>query len=208
MPASTVEGNSERTGRPGALLDAALSSFDELGYEATTIEEVLRRSGASVGSLYHHFGGKEGLAGALYLKGIRRYQARFRACLAQNPGAERGVCVIVRNEFAWTAAEPALARFLIAPRGKTLAASSRHELKELNRSFFAEVAAWLARHVDDGKIRALATDLYYPLWIGPSHLLARQILSGRIEVPCEAAEAELARAAWASLRADSKGRVS
>jgi AcrR family transcriptional regulator len=206
MRRSSFENNSERTDRRGALLDAALSSFDELGYEATTIEEVLRRSGASVGSLYHHFGGKERLVAALYLEGIRRYQAGFLACLALNPGAERGVRAIVRNEFAWTAADPALARFVIAPRGKTLGASNRHELRELNRAFFAEVAAWLARHVDDGKIRALATDLYYPLWIGPSHLLAGQILSGRIEVPGEAAEAELARAAWASLRADSKDR--
>jgi AcrR family transcriptional regulator len=208
MPTSTLRRSSRETGRRDLLLDAALVSFDALGYEATTIEEVLQRSGASVGSLYHHFGGKEGLAAALYLEGIRRYQARFRTCLEKNPGAERGVRAIVRNELAWTAAEPALARFVIAPRGRTLPASSRRELKALNRSFFAEVAAWLAAHVDDGRIRALPTDLYYPLWIGPSHLLARQILGGRIEAPGEAAAAELARAAWASLRADSKGRVS
>jgi AcrR family transcriptional regulator len=188
-------------------MEAALASFDQLGYEATRVEEVLRSSGASVGSLYHHFGGKEGLAAALHLEGVRRYQARFRDCLARNPGAERGVRAIVRNEFAWTGAEPAFARFVIAPRGRTLPPAIRRELRELNRSFFAEVAAWLARHVADGKLRALPTDLYYPLWIGPSHLLVRQILAGRIEMPGKAAEGELARAAWVSLRAPSKVRA-
>ena len=39
---------------------------------ATTIfEDVRMRSGASVGSIYHHFGSKEGIAGALYLAGMR-----------------------------------------------------------------------------------------------------------------------------------------
>ena len=188
------------TGRRGALLNAALASFDERGYEATRVEEVLRRSGASVGSLYHHFGGKEGLAAALYLEGIGRYRDHFRDCLAGNPGAERGVRAIVRNELAWSAAEPALARYIDAPRGETLPAASRLELKALNGSFFAEVAGWVGHHVEKGRIRALPGELYYPLWIGPSHLLARQILSGRIEMPDEAAESELERAAWAALR--------
>jgi AcrR family transcriptional regulator len=207
MTTTAVEVETGRSDRRSALLAAAVAGFDENGYEATTLDDVLRRSGASVGSLYHHFGGKEGLAAAVYLEGIGRYQDRFRDCLARHPGAERGVRAIVRNEFAWTLAEPALARFVIAPRGRTLPAASRQELNDLNRSFFAEVAAWLARHVEDGRIRALPTELYYPLWIGPSHLLARQILNGRIEAPGERAERELARAAWASLRADGKGMV-
>jgi AcrR family transcriptional regulator len=207
MTTATLDSGLGASGRRGALLNAALASFDERGFEATRVEEVLRRSGASVGSLYHHFGGKEGLAAALYLEGIRRYQDRFRECLARNPGAERGVRAIVRNEFAWTVAEPALGRFIAAPRGKTLPTASRLALEALNRSFFAEVVEWVGHHVEEGRIRALPGDLYYPLWIGPSHLLARQILSGRIEMLGEAAEGELARAAWASLRAPSRDRA-
>lgn len=207
MTTATVDSDLGTTARRGALLSAALATFDERGYEATRVEEVLRRSGASVGSLYHHYGGKEGLAAALYLEGIRRYQDRFRQCLARNRAAEGGVRAIVRNEFAWTVAEPALARFIAAPRGETLPSASRLELKALNRSFFAEVLEWVGHHVEKGRIRALPGDLYYPLWIGPSHLLARQILSGRIAMLDEAAEGELARAAWASLRTPSKDRA-
>jgi AcrR family transcriptional regulator len=44
--------------RKQEILDAALRGFAEKGLAGTTVEEVRRRSGASVGSIYHHFGDK------------------------------------------------------------------------------------------------------------------------------------------------------
>jgi AcrR family transcriptional regulator len=41
------------------LLTVATALFAERGYEATSIEAVLQESGASRGSLYHHFKGKD-----------------------------------------------------------------------------------------------------------------------------------------------------
>lgn len=45
-----------------AILDAAASVFDERGYEATTIGEVLTRAGVTKGALYFHFPSKQALA--------------------------------------------------------------------------------------------------------------------------------------------------
>jgi AcrR family transcriptional regulator len=44
-----------------ALLAGALEVFSKRGYEDASIAEIVERSGASVGSLYHHYGGKAGL---------------------------------------------------------------------------------------------------------------------------------------------------
>src|SRR6266542_4093397 len=44
-----------------ALLAGALEVFSNRGYEDASIAEIVERSGASVGSLYHHYGGKAGL---------------------------------------------------------------------------------------------------------------------------------------------------
>jgi AcrR family transcriptional regulator len=41
------------------VLKAALSLFSRQGFRATTMRQLARRSGLSVGNLYHHFGGKE-----------------------------------------------------------------------------------------------------------------------------------------------------
>ncbi|GAA0450713.1 TetR/AcrR family transcriptional regulator [Streptomyces olivaceiscleroticus] len=49
-----------------ALLDAAREVFCEKGFADTAIVAVVRRAGSSVGSLYHHFGGKTELFVALW----------------------------------------------------------------------------------------------------------------------------------------------
>lgn len=46
----------------------------------------------------------------------------------------------------------------------------------------------------------MPSDLYYPLWIGPAHQLARHLLSGRVQTPWQRAADLLAEAAWTDLR--------
>jgi AcrR family transcriptional regulator len=43
------------------IIASATTLFSELGYEATSIEAVLRESGVSRGALYHHFDSKDAL---------------------------------------------------------------------------------------------------------------------------------------------------
>jgi AcrR family transcriptional regulator len=49
-----------------ALLDAAREVFAEQGFSDASIADVVDRAGSSVGSLYHHFGGKSELFIALW----------------------------------------------------------------------------------------------------------------------------------------------
>jgi AcrR family transcriptional regulator len=49
-----------------ALLDAARAVFAEQGFDKTSIADLVERAGSSVGSLYHHFGGKSELFLALW----------------------------------------------------------------------------------------------------------------------------------------------
>jgi AcrR family transcriptional regulator len=49
-----------------ALLDAARQVFTERGFAESSVAEIVDRAGSSVGSLYHHFGGKSELFIALW----------------------------------------------------------------------------------------------------------------------------------------------
>src|SRR5919204_3284868 len=49
-----------------ALLDAARRVFTERGFTEASIADIVQRAGSSVGSLYHHFGGKSELFIALW----------------------------------------------------------------------------------------------------------------------------------------------
>src|SRR2546421_2254357 len=48
-----------------AILDAAERHFLERGYEATKVDEIAADADVAVGSLYNHFGNKDGLYAAL-----------------------------------------------------------------------------------------------------------------------------------------------
>jgi AcrR family transcriptional regulator len=58
-------------GTQRVLLDAAREVFTEQGFAEASIADVVERAGSSVGSLYHHFGGKNELFIALW----QEYQA-------------------------------------------------------------------------------------------------------------------------------------
>ncbi len=49
----------------GRIINAAWDLFYEQGYEDTTIEEIIKKSGTSKGSFYHYFEGKDALLGSL-----------------------------------------------------------------------------------------------------------------------------------------------
>lgn len=48
------------------VLDAAVEVFGERGFTAATMAEIVERSGVSVGSIYHHFGGKSEVFNAIW----------------------------------------------------------------------------------------------------------------------------------------------
>jgi AcrR family transcriptional regulator len=65
-----------------ALLDAARDVFTGQGFTEASIADVVERAGSSVGSLYHHFGGKSELFIALWQEHQQAYEAAASAAVA------------------------------------------------------------------------------------------------------------------------------
>lgn len=185
--------------RRSAILHAALTEFNENGVAGASIEEIRRRSGASVGSIYHHFSSKEGIAASLYLDGLRDYQQGFVAQLDVAVSIRAGVEHGVRYHVEWIVGHRELARFLLLGRDPGVVAETEQPLRELNRTFFGAVSDWMAPAVARGELRELPSELLTALWLGPSQELARMWLAGRSRTwPTEAIPV-LAAAAWNSL---------
>jgi AcrR family transcriptional regulator len=177
------------------LLGAALVKFDADGALGATLEDIRREAGVSVGALYHHFPDKIGLAAALYGQLTRDFQDGFLSELRSRSGAEDGVKAGVRFYLRWVSANRAAAAFLLGERPAEDA-----ELREYNRSFFAEVTAWWETHVHYGVLRSLPFDLIHALWLGPAHEYTRHWVAGRGKrVPATVAGV-LADAAWQTLK--------
>ncbi len=192
-----------KTGTREAVLDAALEVFTEKGYGAAGIEDIRTRSGASVGSIYHHFAGKEQIAAALYARGLEDYRDGLLAALSRSRGAEAGIRAIVRHHLRWVASEPALAGFLMNRRETEVVAASEERVHALNRETFGRIAEWQAEQVRSGALNELPLDLLLAIALGPAQEFARHQLAGRATSSRARAERTLGEAAWAALSTQS-----
>jgi TetR/AcrR family transcriptional regulator len=85
-PASRTERRKARTA--AAILGAAERLFLSRGYTATTMEDLSEAADVAVGSIYAHFGGKEGVYSALVDRALaldRRYGEEGLATVGSNP---------------------------------------------------------------------------------------------------------------------------
>jgi AcrR family transcriptional regulator len=69
------------------LLSAAKTAFTETGAEAP-LEDVARRAGVGIGTLYRHFPTREALVAAVYAREIEQLAASADALLAGRPAGE------------------------------------------------------------------------------------------------------------------------
>ncbi|MFE6508684.1 TetR/AcrR family transcriptional regulator [Nocardioides sp. NPDC057767] len=80
-PAGRRWARTEETRRQ--LLDASREVFAEKGYTVASVSDVVARADSSVGSVYHHFGGKEQLYLALWEEYVDRLAAAAAASVAK-----------------------------------------------------------------------------------------------------------------------------
>ncbi|WP_308820130.1 TetR/AcrR family transcriptional regulator [Pseudonocardia alni] len=193
--------------RRDAILDAALDSFLQHGLAGASIEDVCARSGASVGSIYHHAGGKAGLAGAVHASALGDYRSSLRAVFAEHTGRDRrdaraGIQAVVKRHLVWCLDErPRQARFLLL-----FADTARHHapagLADETKDFFSTVMQWWRAHVRHRNVRDLPFDLLYPLWLGPAQEYCRMALTGQTATRHDD---DMADSAWRVLRPDRAG---
>jgi AcrR family transcriptional regulator len=166
------------TDRREQIVKVALTSFINLGFSETTMRVIHQRSKASMGSIYHHFKGKEELAATIYLEGLARYHEDFLDNLERQPTAREGVKAVVRYHMRWVEKNPDWARYLFHMRRSDYQAAGEANIKTQYRQFLKRVGVWMRPFVDDGTVSDLPLDLYAALVMGPCHDFAREWLMG------------------------------
>ncbi len=184
--------------RRGDLMEAGRACFAELGIERATVDDVLKRSGATVGSLYQHFRGKDGLAAALYVEGLELFFTKARARLRSAQTVEDGAKAIVRAYFDCAEADPLTVSFLIEARDYIERSRFADEIERKNREFMPEVAAFFREGIRKGAVRAIAPEYIMAILEGPARHFVKRWLKSPKRPLAEAREA-LAQAAWDAL---------
>lgn len=161
------------------LLTAALSLFDEQGFERTTVASICRVSGVSNGSFFHAFASKEELGAALFLAALSNYHAALLAVLQSRPGALAGVPKLVNAHLNWVVDQRPQARLLFEQSRAQWLAGSRVQQCQINDDFRAGINAWRLPLLLTGDLVALPDMLFFSQVIGPAQLLCRAWLADR-----------------------------
>lgn len=187
--------------RRGMILDAALTLFNEAGYARASMQDIAAEARASIGSVYHHFEGKEDIAAAIYVAGLADYHRGLgRELNRRHDSAEAAVKGLVRHHLRWVKANTDLARFLFTSRDPEVVGASARELDGMNARVFRAVQAWMERWVQAGEVRELPLGLLHAVLLGPSQEWSRHWVAGRAKETIDEAESVLADAAWKAVR--------
>lgn len=183
------------------ILDAALSCFTQHGYEATSIGQLCEASGASVGSIYHHFGNKPRVAAEVFLEGIRQVHQTTLAALLATRTVERGLASLVESYLGWVEKNPRYAKFLLSYRHADFMREVEAELRDANLHFRATIRDWAKPHMERGILPSIAPELYSAILIAPAEVFARSWLDKRARTDMTTAQRLLTKAGVAAILA-------
>jgi AcrR family transcriptional regulator len=183
------------------ILDAALHCFAQHGYEATSIGQLCELSGASVGSIYHHFGNKPRVAAELYIEGIRQVHQATLAALLVTRTVERGLASLIESYLGWVEKNPRYAKFLLSYRQADFMREVHAELREANLRFGATLRDWAKPHMERGSLPRIEPELYRAILIAPAEVYARSWLDKRARTDMSAAQRLLTKAGVAAILA-------
>jgi AcrR family transcriptional regulator len=186
-------------GTRAKVLDAAAALIDERGFATVSLSDLTAGSGVSNGSIYHHFGSKEGVLAALVLDALGDYQAGMLARLAEHENdAPAAIRALVRFHLTWMEEHPREARLISEHRDAVAAGPQGRQLRDRTRVFLNAIRRWWrAQPV----LPDLSVDLAHALVLAPAHELARLWLAGRGRGRPSAQAQVLGDAAWGALQA-------
>ena len=196
-----------------AIIQQALMCFVQHGVEGTSIEMLCQATQTSVGSLYHHFGNKDAIAGAVFIEGMRDFATLVNVYLSKCDGpyeglslqqqevqAQAGIKALVHANVDWIEKNPEWARFIFQHRTVVKQGKSKQVFNQDLQSFYKKLQALVQPMIDQGVLKDLPMSLYRAFIAGPVHEYARHYLAGRETTPLIELKTIFAESAWQSLR--------
>lgn len=182
------------------ILDAALAVHRKGGHAGFTVHAVAAESGASLGSLYHHFKSIDGVAAELYAECMAHLLDDLAAALARSRTARSAIVAFVRAYLEFARRRPDEARFIHGAASGGFLASHAARLAEAKAPHMAPIAAWVEKHVASGDLVAIAPPLFEMLVVGPVAELTRRWLAGAADLDLAEAARVLPERIWCSVR--------
>ena len=134
------------------IVSAAWELFYEHGYDDTTVDDIVERSGTSKGSFYHYFPGKDALLSSLSTLFDEKYESLMQEMDPEMPAFDR---LIYLNHELFFMVENSISIELLAQLlSSQLTTSGEKHLMDQNRLYFRLLRRICAEGQRDGSLRS------------------------------------------------------
>lgn len=180
------------------VLTAAARLFVQRGYFSTSIKDLVRASGVSVGSIYHHFGGKQDVAEALYRETTERFLLRMQEREAAERSVEGRLQALTALIYQEGEEAPERLEFMLFVSHTEI---SPDALPACLSKPFQVVTAWIEEGMRRGEVEEGRAEVAAGAFMGAILKLVELRLRGRIGPPLPGLAAEAFRLAWRAIAA-------
>jgi len=138
------------------ILDAAVALFAELGYDATSVAQIITRAGVAKGGFYHHFASKNELLYEVYGDLIESQLAGMRRIIDAGGAPDLVLRALILDLVDTTAANAP--RALVFTRELSKLGDERTAKIRRDRRRYHEAVAGLVRGAQtEGRFRSIAS---------------------------------------------------
>ena len=200
--AGTRSARSDETRR--RLVETATRLFAERGYDGTSVKELAASAGISQGSIFWHFGSKQGLLFEVVDSAFASWEREVLAPLIDSDGAPADLTAIVDSHRSFARRNPQIAGHLFFALISD-AIGRRPELREaysrMYERFRGHALAWIGRAIGDGHCRSdVDPAAVAALMVGAMAGISLQNLIGGDTIDFDRAHDDLARVLERGLR--------
>lgn len=180
------------------ILSTALLLFTERGYFATSVHDIRRSAGLSIGSIYHHFESKEAIARSIYDDLLSRITSVAEEAAA-SATTTKGKCrAIIAALFALSETDPLTMHFVLHARHREFLPEA---LPICSTRPFEMMKEIIADGIASGEVRPLDPIVASAVVFGGAIRLLHLSLDGVLSRPAASYLEEIAEAGWRGVAA-------
>lgn len=198
MKKSTKQQNGARQ----EILEAALRLFSAKGYFCTSMQDVRREAGVSIGAIYHYFRNKEEIATALYDSLLEQMSARTGHYLDTAETFAEACQALIRYLFAMAEEAPHALQFLLYARHREFLPDKSPICTARPFELLIEAGK---EAMADGQVRQMHPVVLVTALFGSAFRLILLRVDGIMELPLSRFFDETWECAWRAVRPDNGG---
>lgn len=179
------------------ILTAALDLFVLKGYHNVSVHDLQKEANVSIGSIYNHFGGKEGIAKALYNHLLKEMEEVVDDAIREYDGARNRSEAIIRKLFEYTESHTHIISFVFHAKHAEFITDEQPICNSLP---FKKMRNIIQDGMDNGEFRKTNSWVAVSSVFGAAIRMIHLRLDGIIQEPLTQYTDEILESAWLSMK--------